>query len=244
MNSELTTIRSLIVLLFLIGLPVVAIMPEGVQGALKGFLPEGKSDSSTAPIPPVRSSDELASFPVLSTNPPTMVDRDRLPPATRLASYETTEPHGAASHISPVQPTRWETPAQVAASTGAPSSFAPPQTDPIDDLPLPSDRLMAPRMPSTGMVNENTTDLQAELDRLGATYTRLESWGNTPRVYRFHCTVTIKIGLAEYSRRFESTAESPESAMQEVRDEVQAWHDRFSDSDHSYELNRHTPQPL
>ncbi len=227
-NSELTTIRSLIVLLFLIGLPLVAIMPEGVQGALKSFLPESKSEPSSTSIPAVRSSDELASFPVLSAPHPPIRDESELPPVARLANYENSQPQGSAPHHFPVQPTQWEIPSQVTSPTSDPAQFAPPQTDPIDDLPLPSDRLTAPRISSTGMINENTTDLQAELDRLGATYIRLESWGNSPRVYRFHCTVTIKIGLAEYSRRFEATAESPESAMQEVRNEVQAWHDRFS----------------
>lgn len=242
MNTELTTIRSLIVLLFLIGLPIVAIMPEGVHGALKGFLPESKTETSSTPLPPVRTSDELATFPVLATTAPTQHEKVAVAPATHFAEYDSSELHRPVSQPPLVQPTTWEIPSQVVAQTSEPSPFEQPQTDPIDDLPLPSDRLTVPRIASSGgIINENTTDIQAELDRLGATYIRLESWGNSPRVYRFHCTVTIKIGLAEYSRRFEATADTPEAAMQEVRNEVQAWHDRFSNSD---QLDRNVVQPL
>ncbi|RCS52705.1 hypothetical protein DTL42_07665 [Bremerella cremea] len=241
MNSELTTIRSLIVLLFLIGLPIVAIMPEGVHGALKGFLPESKTETASPPIPPVRTSDKLASFPVLATTPPTVHEKVAVSPTAHFAEYDSSELHRAASEHGPVQPTNWEMPSQIVRQTSEPPQFVPPQNDPIDDLPLPSDRLTVPQVPSSGIINENTTDIQVELDRLGATYIRLESWGNSPRVYRFHCTVTIKIGLAEYSRRFEATAETPEAAMQEVRNEVQAWHDRFSNSD---QMDRNLPQAL
>lgn len=243
-NSELTTIRSLIVLLFLIGLPLIAIMPEGVQGALNSFLPESESDSPAASIPPVRPADELASFPVLSATSPTSQQNEPLTPVSRVTDYEAPLSQAADGRNNSIQPTKWEIPAEVASHSGGMPTFSRPDTDPIDDLPLPSDRLTAPQIPSTGMINENTTDLQAELDRLGATYYRLESWGNAQRVYRFHCTVTIKIGLAEYSRRFEATAESPESAMQQVRNEVQSWHDRFSNSNQSFELDGNAATPL
>lgn len=210
-NSEFTTIRSLIVLLFLIGLPVVAIMPEGVQGALKGFLPQEESDPPTASVPPLRGNEPLPNFPVLTSPTPT----EDLPPVVRLADFEISqEDNNAVRPISSEVSTDFVSPAN--------------GLRPRNGLPRPSEQMSGGEGPAGGMINQNTNTIQAELDRLGATYYRLESWGNAPRVYRFHCTVTIKIGLAEYSRRFEATAESPEGAMQQVQTEVQTWHDRFS----------------
>ena len=209
-NSEFTTIRSLIVLLFLIGLPIVAIMPEGVQGALRGFLPEEETESPTASVPPARSNESLPTFPVLTSPTPS----EDLPPVVQLADFEISPEENT-----PVRPIANEVSSDFVSPAGG--------LRPRNDLPRPSEQL-SDGIPAGGMINPNTTTIQSELDRLGATYYRLESWGNSPRIYRFHCTVTIKIGLAEYSRRFEATAESPDGAMRQVQTEVQTWHDRFS----------------
>lgn len=233
MNPDFVTIRSLVVLLFLMGLPIVAIMPNGVQGALRGFWPEAAESSNPTAVHLSGSSEPLLAAPAqysAASIPPA-----ELPPVTRLADLRSASQEGSP----PVRPTTYELPSS--SSLPARSSLAhnnphdnpagPPSTDPIDQLPLPSDRLTAPTAsPTTGsaaLVTHETEQLQEELDRLGATYYRLESWGDAPRVYRFHCTVTITIGLAEYSRRFEATAQHPQQAMQQVLGEVQDWHDRF-----------------
>jgi hypothetical protein len=77
------------------------------------------------------------------------------------------------------------------------------------------------------LISQRSRELEDELHNLGATYYRMESWGASPRKFRFHCTVAIKIGLAEYSQRFEETADDSLAAMQQVVEEVRVWHSRF-----------------
>ena len=220
MNSEFTTIRSLIVLTFLVGLPVVAIMPEGVQGALRGFWPEEEVAAETPTLPVLKPS----SFPLAAPSSRETTTPPALAPVTQLADFE----HPTMGSEPDFQMASYEIPSEVISQESAPSAFDSPGSDPIRDLPLPSDRLTAPSGQSAGLITRGTEDIQAQLDQLGANYYRLESWGNAPRVYRFHCTVAIKIGQSEYSQRFEATGESPEAAMQRVHTEVRSWHERFS----------------
>ncbi|WP_144977974.1 hypothetical protein [Bremerella volcania] len=222
MNSEFTTIRSLIVLTFLVGLPVVAIMPEGVQGALRGIWPEEEAAADTPALPVLKP----ASFPLTApaAAPPEPAVAPTLAPMTQLADFQ----QPTMSREPEFRPANYEVPAEVVSQEERSSAFASPPSDPIQDLPLPSNRLTAPASQPSGLISQGTQDIQAELDQLGANYYRLESWGSSPRVYRFHCTVAIKIGQSEYSQRFEATAENPEAAMRQVHTDVQAWHERFS----------------
>ncbi len=223
-NSEYTTIRSLIVLLFLIGLPVLAIMPDGVQGALKGFWPEEQAVADTPSLPVIAPRGDLGNFPVVPPATTEMTEPAAMAPVTRVADFQ----QPTMAREPEFQLAQYEVPSEVVQQPGSQPAFSAPAEDRIRDLPMPSDRLTAPTSGELGLVTSGTQSLQAELDRLGANYYRLESWGNSPRVYRFHCTVAIKIGQSEYSQRFEATAESPEVAMQKVHTEVQTWHERFS----------------
>lgn len=220
-NSEFTTIRSLIVLTFLVGLPVVAIMPEGVQGALKGIWPEEEAVADNHSLPVLKPS----SFPLAppATAPSETAVAPTLTPMTQLADFQ----QPSMAREPEFQPASYEVPSEVVSQQQS-SAFSSPVSDPIQDLPLPSDRLTAPASPSAGLITQGTQDIQAQLDQLGANYYRLESWGSSPRVYRFNCTVAIKIGQSEYSQRFEATGENPEAAMRQVHTDVQAWHERFS----------------
>lgn len=219
-NSEFTTIRSLIVLTFLVGLPVVAIMPEGVQGALKGFWPEEEAAADTPSLPILKPS----SFPLAAPTTPEPAVAPTLAPVTQFADFQ----QPTMSKEPEFRPASFEVPSEVVSQEERPSAFASSPSDPIQDLPLPSDRLTAPSTQPSGLITQGTQDIQTQLDQLGANYYRLESWGNSPRVYRFHCTVAINIGQSDYSQRFEATAESPEAAMRQVHTDVQAWHERFS----------------
>lgn len=219
-NSEFTTIRSLIVLTFLVGLPIVAIMPEGVQGALKGIWPEEEAAAEPPSLPVLKPS----SFPLTAHAQHEPATAATLAPVTQLAEFQ----HPTMSSEPEFRPTQFEVPSEVISQAEVPSAFASSPNDPIQDLPLPSDRLTATSSQPSGLITQGTQDIQIELDHLGANYYRLESWGNSPRVYRFHCTVAIKIGQSEYSQRFEATAESPEAAMRQVHTDVQSWHERFS----------------
>lgn len=219
-NSEFTTIRSLIVLTFLVGLPVLAIMPEGVQGAFKGFWPEEEAVADTPTLPVLKPS----SFPLPATAPQQPAVAPTLTPMTQLAEFQ----QPTMSNEPEFQTASFEVPAEVISQEERASAFDASPSDPIQDLPLPSDRLTTPGSPSSGLITQGTQDIQAALDQLGANYFRLESWGNSPRVYRFHCTVAIKIGQSDYSQRFEATGDSPEAAMRQVHTDVQTWHQRFS----------------
>lgn len=96
----------------------------------------------------------------------------------------------------------------------APALYKPPTNDPSPDN-------------ERALVSGRSQQMEEELHNLGATYYRMESWGAGPRKYRFHCTVAIRIGLAEYSQRFEETAEDPLAALEQVLEEVRTWHARF-----------------
>lgn len=219
-NSEFTTIRSLIVLTFLVGLPVLAIMPEGVQGAFKGFWPEEEAAAETPSLPVLKPS----SFPLAATAPHQGAVAPTLAPMTELADFQ----QPTMSSEPEFRQASFEVPSEVISQEERATAFASSPSDPIQDLPLPSDRLTAPGSQPTGLITQGTQDIQTELDQLGANYYRLESWGNSPRLFRFHCTVAIKIGQSEYSQRFEATGNSPEAAMQQVHTDVQSWHQRFS----------------
>ncbi|WP_207395000.1 hypothetical protein [Bremerella alba] len=224
MNSEFTTIRSLIVLTFLVGLPVVAIMPEGVQGAIRGIWPEEQAASESPSLPVLQSSTGLSSFPLTAPAQHQPAAAPTLAPVTKLAEFQ----QPTMSSEPEFRPSQFEVPAEVVSHEERASAFATTPSNPIQDLPLPSDRLTAPSRQPSGLITQGTQDIQTELDNLGANYYRLESWGNSPRVYRFNCTVAIKIGQSDYSQRFEATAESSEAAMRQVHTDVQSWHERFS----------------
>jgi hypothetical protein len=61
------------------------------------------------------------------------------------------------------------------------------------------------------------------LQRLGATYYVLESWGDAGQVYRFYCTVATG-GNANYSHGFEAIRADPLQAMQDVLQQVETRH--------------------
>ncbi|GAA4430895.1 hypothetical protein [Bremerella cremea] len=229
MNSEFTTIRSLIVLVFLVGLPAVAIMPEGVQGALKGIWPEKEPAPESSSLPMINPTTELGGFPMVPT---THAPEPALPPATPVGQM-TSFDRPPMSREPEFKPASFEVASEVVGQRQERLAFPSPASEMSSDLPLPSDRLTPPEGDDFGLVSRGTQDLQTELDRLGATYYRLESWGNSPRVYRFHCTVAINIGQSEYSQRFEATGESPMAAMRQVHTEVAEWHKRFSALSHS-----------
>lgn len=180
-HSSTTTFRSLILLAFMVGLPVAALMPNGVQVSLASILSRDRimgEDHSPVPLP----------------GPPRTVS----------------------SHSGPL--------------SAAPLAAAPLYQPPADLVVAPA--LFKPvgsdsPAQEQSLISRRSEELEEELHNLGATYYRMESWGAAPRKYRFHCTVSIKIGLAEYSQRFEETADNPLTALEDVLADVRTWHARF-----------------
>jgi hypothetical protein len=60
------------------------------------------------------------------------------------------------------------------------------------------------------------------LQKLGATYYVLESWGNDQHLYRFYCRMAVA-GSVNYTHCFEATDTDPGQAMQQVLQQVESW---------------------
>lgn len=66
------------------------------------------------------------------------------------------------------------------------------------------------------------SDVQRQLHALGATYMRLETWGEDQELYRFQCHVLLAAG-SRRTRHFESTDSDPDLAIERVLKQVVSW---------------------
>ena len=64
--------------------------------------------------------------------------------------------------------------------------------------------------------------IEQRLRELGAVYSLLEMWGRDGTRYRYHCRVALA-GGAQATRNFEIVGTDPETVMQQVLSEVEAW---------------------
>jgi hypothetical protein len=136
--------------------------------------------------------------------------------------------------------------ASASPSTPAPTGDAPPLA--AGKLPLDSSStpIVAPALPAglartnggkgdspvfaetkTGTVPAAAVpsdyhQIQERLQKLGATYYVLESWGNDQQLYRFFCKMAVT-GNANYVHCFEATHADPLRAMQQVLQQVETW---------------------
>ncbi len=67
------------------------------------------------------------------------------------------------------------------------------------------------------------SQIQSRLRQLGAVYYRLETWGDRPQGFRFHCQMGIE-GQSRLAQQFEATDTVAVRAMQRVLAEVESWH--------------------
>jgi len=193
-------------------------MPEGVHGAFRGLWSGGDKPAATQPQRrPISSNRPQVVETLASTNAEAEA-------AVPMAAEESPAVIQAVSYQQEVNPATGST---LSGADEIPFSFGTnaPEEETVwqkrDNEQFPASII------SSDADSLSIDQLEKELDHLGATYFRLESWGSQPRTYQFHCTVMIKIGMAEYSRRFESTAGTPAQAMQNVRNLVVDWHQRF-----------------
>jgi len=117
------------------------------------------------------------------------------------------------------------------ASTAAPS---PPDEAPrfaprgpavgLQPAPIAAPALPAPSVETVGTaaVPLGSREIQDRLQKLGATYYVLESWGNDQQLYRFCCKMAVA-GNADYVHCFEATHSNPLQAMQQVLQQVETW---------------------
>ncbi|MCG8585979.1 MAG: hypothetical protein MI757_14825 [Pirellulales bacterium] len=88
-------------------------------------------------------------------------------------------------------------------------------------LPDPAQRSQQGR--AGGRTRPLETELvEEQLRQWGATYYRLEQWGDGRVLYRFQCRMSID-DLKHYNRHFEAVAEDPVDAMHAVLEKVRVW---------------------
>jgi len=73
-----------------------------------------------------------------------------------------------------------------------------------------------------GLADDRLATLQRYLRQLGATYYRLESWGNEGPRFRFECRVAFD-RASPCARHFEATDRDAMQAIAEVVRQVEAW---------------------
>jgi hypothetical protein len=76
--------------------------------------------------------------------------------------------------------------------------------------------------PSPVVTPQNFESLEQHLKALGATYYRLEKWGNRGELFRFSCFVTPSEPYA-YEKHFQAIGADAVSVMRSVIAEITAW---------------------
>jgi len=99
---------------------------------------------------------------------------------------------------------------------------------PFSSSPLSNSSSILSNFPSTmktevSAEQTEVAQIENELKNLGATYYRLENWGNSGTFYRFSCFASPQSGNHQFRQHFQAIESSPVSAMQKVRDDIVAW---------------------
>lgn len=109
------------------------------------------------------------------------------------------------------------------ASATAAASEAPRFRPPAATVAPPIGRVAAPSVAAPARSAEDRLqELGVRLQRLGATYYVLESWGNDQQLYRCYCKAAVA-GSADYTHCFEAIHADPLEAMRQVVRQVEAW---------------------
>jgi hypothetical protein len=90
------------------------------------------------------------------------------------------------------------------ASTSGPAAVAPPTA------------------PSASTAGDRLPELMSRLQKLGAADTNLAPWGSDGRLYRFSCRAPLA-NAPSMTQHFESVAEQPAAAVEQVLAKVEAW---------------------
>ena len=197
-------LRALIMLVFIIGIPLVAFngssLPDGAKKMLE------KVSSAIASVIPAKAADALPEAPRFGANTPT-------PPAAPA------QPLGGPS-VFPAQSPTAAQPALLPAGSGAQFGQATSNVVPVDyQSPLESNN-----KPSVGLQTAATPfmAMQDRLRQLGATYYLLETWGNQRQFFRFYCQMAVG-GNSAYTHYFEAINANPIQAMADVLAQVERW---------------------
>lgn len=76
--------------------------------------------------------------------------------------------------------------------------------------------------------NSEIQDLEQEIQRLGANQCRLETWGKDGQLYRFSCFAIPCTGSCGFQKHFQQIAPTPEEAMKKVHRQLSDWQTEVS----------------
>ncbi|UUO06712.1 hypothetical protein M4951_25635 [Blastopirellula sp. J2-11] len=193
-SSASVTLRSLVMLAFLIFLPAAALAPDGLQRVVAAFQPPKPVEGVTSDTP-----EKHLGKPQVRTQP-------REEPVNRDLAFPLVE-----------------------------DPFAESGPSPSSDKIVPVFDEHGPTLGKAldGILSQRSSELEQQLQQMGASYYRLEAWGEKPRVYRFHCMAKVRVAGKEESKRFEATAQHPIDAMQKTLDLLRGWHKELKSRDDS-----------
>ncbi|MCC9606761.1 hypothetical protein LOC68_16240 [Blastopirellula sp. JC732] len=183
-SSASVTLRSLVMLAFLIFLPAAALAPDGLRRVVAAFQ---QSSSETTTV----------------ETPEKPLGKPQVRPTLR-------EEASSDSRAFPL----------------AEDPFAESLQSPGADKIVPVFDEHGPSLGKAldGILSQRSSELEDQLQQMGASYYRLEAWGENPRIYRFHCMAKVRYAGKEESKRFEATAEHPIDAMQKTLELLHQWH--------------------
>jgi hypothetical protein len=98
----------------------------------------------------------------------------------------------------------------------SPALITPPQAEQAANAPAPS------TTSSPTKTEDRVPVLLSQLKKLGAAETKLAPWGDSGHLYRFSCRAALA-DSPSLTRHFESVAEEPAAAVEQVVAKVEAW---------------------
>ena len=207
-SSAILAVRGAIMLLFLIAVPLLAIFGRSLPDVIRvvverqlGWKPaEARIASALEGAP--RFGEPLQGRPQQASQPG--------------ASNSYAAPRALASTLQGAGP---------GLSTGFPqarsASPRPPGQRVNFEVQTPPGARTEPNLPIIE-TPPNPDEIQERLKQLGATWYRLDQWGDSGELYRFACRIEVSPG-ANLDRHFESVAPTPDEALIGVLRQVEQW---------------------
>jgi hypothetical protein len=231
-TSALNLVRAVVMLGCLVTIPLIAVFGTSLPGDLIEFLDKhlaaqpASADESLPPAPPFVLRGEAT---------PAGVSRTHLAAEVRPQNDvpERTNGHADSLGPSPIRPACFTPgsepslqPASYRPSTSG--KLVPVVRDRSDAVPTshrfpsnPGTLELVPE-PDPSASGAALPEIEERLKALGATYYRLELWGEEHQTYRFHCRMAIN-GNPNFTRYFEATDPDPAQAMRGVLAQVETW---------------------
>jgi hypothetical protein len=234
-SSLVVLLRALVMLVFLVGLPGVAVLKGSFPQLADRLAERGRevlasvSDQISAArgtaIPPSGVSDPpttvYATPPqIQSTVPPAQVRLDdHVPGRLENAADERT----LASSILRPQPGMTAIDATVlGVDPVQPAAFDTPQATATVAGPATGEQWRQTTGPVVPLDPQRAEQLVGVLRQLGATYYRLEKWGDDDTLFRFQCKMSLD-GNPHVNRHFEATDADANRAIAHVVKNVRQW---------------------